>query len=138
MPRQLHLSRRHSRRPRRAIKGHHLEQWRRPTGEPIWRSLIEVTGLDLPTSILPRIFNQSATEHRWIGPWSLPLLRFFCLSWAHRCVLVFKTNNGAIVLKDIPENAEASFEGEQGKLKLPGRSDPIEIRRLFQEGVNSN
>ena len=46
---------------------------------------------------------------------------------AGAAIIWFETKSGHVVVKDVPENAEATFDREKLTLRLPGQRDPVAI-----------
>jgi serine/threonine protein kinase len=95
--------------------------------EPVWESLIqfkENQPVDVPVSAVVA----SARPPRWLWPSVAvgSLLLGFLVAWA--VIVRVNTKDGQIVVKNIPEHAEASVDDEQLKLKLPGNPDLVEIK----------
>jgi serine/threonine protein kinase len=91
-----------------------------------WESLIEFKETE-PIREPAQTLADSVRPPRWLWPSVAVglLLVGFIAAWA--VIIRVKTKDGEIVVKNVPEEAVASIDGEKVKLKLSGKPDPVEI-----------
>jgi serine/threonine protein kinase len=113
-------------RPTSAVSSSLNSRPAQPGPEPVWDSLIELKQTE-PSERPAATVAESARPPRWLWP-SISvgsLLIGFLIAWA--VIIRVKTKDGEIVVRNVPEQAEASVDGERLRLKLPGKREPVEI-----------
>jgi hypothetical protein len=114
-------------RPASAVSSSLNSRPAQPGPEPMWDSLIELKQTE-PSEHSATALAGSPRPPRWLWPLISvgSLLLGFLIAWA--VIIRVKTKDGEIVVRNVPEQTEASVDGERLKLKLPGKSDLVEVK----------
>ena len=99
-----------------------------PRPEAMWDSLVDLREAGRSKDAMPARVEPRRQRPPWVWPAlaASVLLCGFVATWA-AWVLTVKTQNGVIVLEDLPERAEVLVDGEMVTVNLPEGGGPVEI-----------
>jgi len=94
-----------------------------------WQSLIDIRATESALAATPSVAPTARRTWVWPSVAVAVLLVTLCSAWLGG-VFKVKTPEGLIVLKDVPQDAEITVDGNTVRLAWPGSGKPFEIRAV--------